>query len=87
MNAKIEALKKRHENILCQIFSNAKNQSIAILNETEASFSKKIECLKTEEKLEAMELERRNHNEDLLRAQIQREALARVEEENVREGW
>ncbi len=84
MNAKIEELKKRHHDVLCQIFSNTETQSIAILNETEASFNEKIECLKTEEKLKAVELEKRNLDEDLLGVQIQREAVVRVEEENVR---
>eukprot|EP01084_Bolivina_argentea_P108787 194434_1 len=85
MNAKIEELKKRHHDVMCQIFSNVETQSIAILNETEASFHKKIYSLKTEEKLKAVELEKRNLDEDLLRAQIQREAVIRVEEENRRQ--
>ncbi len=86
MSTKIEELKNRHYEILCQIFPNAEAQCITVLNETEASFKEKMEFLQTKEKLKAVEMERRNIDEDLLREQAQREVAERIEEENVRGG-
>ncbi len=86
MNVKIGELKSRHHKVLCQIFPNADAQSIAVLSRTEASFNEKMDFLQTQDKLKAVELEKRNLDEDLQRAQAQREAVARVEEENVRGG-
>ncbi len=73
MSTKIEELKNRHYEILCQIFPNAEAQCITVLNETEASFKEKMEFLQTKEKLKAVEMESRNIDEDLLRAHAQGE--------------
>ncbi len=84
MYVKIEELKNMHHKVLCQIFPNAEAQSIAVLSKIESSFNEEMDFLQTQDEPKAVELERRKLDEDLQRAHAQREAVARVEEENVR---